>query len=729
MIARISLSACLAACVMWPSSLSAQWRPSAADSPQEPAQPDPAQIVLGQSPDVPIQLAGGYAPQSGVDSYGDGSGFAAPIYQTQALPWEREGNSPIRRFFKEVAGNTYFRVEYLNWNIDDVGAQAVGANTALVDDVREPIQGANFFPISMVANADLPASQTLIVPDLEPISFNRVSGVRATWEIPLQFGRVEFSGFALENAHDSILDPSFGPVRGTRTLTIPEFQGSPFVLANTLTVPAPGYNATSGGLVQVLATPIGNAVGLPTNIPAGSLLPLSADGNIPPGNPPFAQGFRPSVLGINLNPQIVGLFGQIIRVPLPNGPSGRSFFGQFPVNALTGVNQIATFDSNLQNLFALLQAGDINGTLPPGSGILFIRSGTQNTPLQGNFSPTFAIANVDDGVPPTGSRNPVPQFPNRFPGGPATIFVRDPTLDGDPTNPNLGLDPNTGLLAPIPVGTPNFIVPGSILLPDVFSPAGITLPAGTVLRTNETGFAAMPLLTTGQIGTSFLIFDGGYAADYHSEIWGSEAKLIFDIGPNANGFTLNPLVGFRYMSFDEQFRQVGLSSFSVLSLNLNSAVVVFPEPLRAAEIDSKVQNDLYGLQIGASAEYNNKYVTLGVDPRISFGVNHYEAEVTTNQLRSVFDPRVTTRQDDTTFAPVFDVSMYGQVHLTPNFSLHAGYNFTYLFRVTRPAENIVYNDNGPFAPPGVVVDSKTQDAHIQGLTVGGEFRFRDLKFR
>ena len=79
--------------------------------------------------------------------------------------------------------------------------------------------------------------------------------------------------------------------------------------------------------------------------------------------------------------------------------------------------------------------------------------------------------------------------------------------------------------------------------------------------------------------------------------------------------------------------------------------------------------------------------------------------------------------------PVFDVSMYGKVHVTPHFSLHAGYNFTYLFRVTRPADNIYYNDNGPNAAPGVVVDADTQDAHIQGLTIGGEFRFRDLKFR
>jgi hypothetical protein len=67
--------------------------------------------------------------------------------------------------------------------------------------------------------------------------------------------------------------------------------------------------------------------------------------------------------------------------------------------------------------------------------------------------------------------------------------------------------------------------------------------------------------------------------------------------------------------------------------------------------------------------------------------------------------------------------------VNPYFSLYAGYNFTYLFRVTRPHDNIYYNDNGPNAPPGVVVNADTQDMHIQGLNVGGEIRFRDLKFR
>lgn len=715
MIARLSVSVFLAACVMWPTLVSAQgetdpegvvtigegmpaplvpqftsqWKPLPSAPEQDAESPIDA-IIRAQSPQGPIQYAGAYAPQSGVDSYGDGSGFQAPVYNAQPLPWERDYNSPFKKFITEVLPNNYFRVEYLSWNIDDIGAQAVGAPTALTNDVREPIQSAAFFA-SMTPDPDATASQTLLVPTTESLNFNKVSGLRATYGIPLTFGRMEFSAFALEDAESSILDPSFGPIRGTRTLVAPEFQAQPFVLAQNLVVPNPGFITTSGGIVlaqgQLIANP--NLAGVVNNIPANSLLPTSAF-PFAPGNPPISS--TPAGL---VDPAVLPTVTNInngATIPLPPG----NFFYFFNVQ---GQNVTLPGDPA------------IVGNLP--NGPLFIRNRDVadfrqvRAPL---VSPLFPIPNVVDP-----SRNPIPgspPFDQRFPGGDAIILVTPPGSGG-------------------PLDTqPRFIAPGvTTLLADVLSPNGITLPAGTVLRTNETGFAAMPLLNNGAVDTTFLIFDGGYNADYRSNVWGSQAKLILDIGPDHNGMTLKPLIGFRYMSVDEQFRQVGLSTLNVLQLNPVLPVFVFPEPLRASVIDSKVENNLYGLQVGTSVEYNHKYFSLGVEPKISLGVNNYEASVTTSQLRSVFDPTVTTEDDALIFAPVFDVAMYGQVHLTPYFSLHAGYNFTYLFRVTRPAENIVYNDNGPNAPPGVVVDSETQDMHIQGLTIGGEFRFRDLKFR
>lgn len=678
MIARFSVSVFLAACVMWPTVVSAQigsdpegvvtigdgiptpivpqftsrWQ-SLSSGPQPDAKSEVEQIVRAQSPGGPVQYAGAYAPQSGVDSYGDGSGFQAPVYQAQPLPWERGGNSAFRKFITEVLPNNYFRVEYLSWFIDDIGSQAVGSDTTLTEDVRDPMTlQSNAFFVQAGTLPDPMDSQTLLVPTTESIGFDRLSGLRVTYGIPLTFGRVEFSGFALEHADSQILNPGFGPRRGERALATATATGqrAQFVLAQELIVPEPGYNTFAPGIVQ-------------------------ANGQVP----------QPGLTGIDLN---IPIFSEIPQIPPARliGPGANNFL-------YLRSSSVADVRSTPFNFFRV-------GIDPPTNG----------TPI----SPLMALANVQELIPRQGTN--INEGPDPLtPGGDTIIRIT-----------------GAGTTASIfdTINTARTITGGSTtLLPDVLSPGGITLPAGTLLRTNETGIPVMPLLSNGQVGTDFLIFNGGYGADYDSNVWGTDAKLILDIGPNHNGMKLNPLVGFRYMSVDERFRQVGVSTVGLLRLDrVGAAEAVFEAP-RAAIIDSEVQNNLYGLQVGASAEYNNEYFSLGVEPKVSMGVNQYKASVTTRQLRSINDPEVTTRDDSFTFAPVFDVNLYGQVHVTPYFTLHAGYNFTYLFQVTRPAENIVYNDNGPTALPGVVVDAETQDMHIQGLTIGGEFRFRDLKFR
>lgn len=533
MIARISSTLLLAASALWPSALSAQW-----GAPFEPAPgmgyAPPTQFA---TPSGPIQLANGYAPQPGPDYYGDGSEFVGSGYAPKPMPWERDGDSPFRSFLREVVPNTYFRVEYLSWDVDDIGAGGVGAETRLPGDPRELIPFGLF-------DIDTFTAQDFRVPNTEPITFNKLSGLRGTFGVPLTIGTFEVSAFALEDGEGGLLNP----------------------------------------------------------------------------------------------------------IPTP------SMFRNFTVPLNTAL------------------------TVPVGVDTV-----------------TFPIGTLPVGIPLT---------------------------------PNLIFNPEPIVVVP-PVTEVFVTIPGDIIAP------------GTTILTANTSAVAIPLLQNGQPGLSALVYDVAYGASYNSEIWGAEAKLVLDIGPNHNGLTLNPLVGFRYMGFDEEFQQAGISSLANNVLrNGNTLFVsntptflpinqpgVLRGPLFLSTINSEVENTLYGLQVGTRTEFNHKRFALGIEPRVSLGVNNYEAEVTTRNLRSPADGEVRTADDDLIFAPVFDVSMYGKVHVTPYFSLHAGYNFTYLFRVTRPHDNISYNDNGPTAPPGVVLDADTQDMHIQGLTVGGEFRFRDLKFR
>ena len=196
---------------------------------------------------------------------------------------------------------------------------------------------------------------------------------------------------------------------------------------------------------------------------------------------------------------------------------------------------------------------------------------------------------------------------------------------------------------------------------------------GTVLQVPTTTAIAIPLLQNGRKATSALIYDLSYKASYHSQIWGTQAKLVLDMGPNHDGMTLKPIVGFRYLNFDEQFRQTGVTSFAsnivrgpALFTGIRPLFLPVGQsgtlkgPLRTSIIDSQAENNLFGLQLGTRAEFQYKRLTLGVDPRISLGVNHYETEVTTTNLRSLADGRHRTRKDDLIFAPVFDVSMYGR---------------------------------------------------------------------
>ncbi len=537
MIARISLSVMLASCVLWPSALSAQW---GADSTGGYAAGAPVQWAGGSAPPGgPVPFANGYAPQAGLDHYGDGSGFYAPPGMGygpghEPLPWEREGMTPLKAFFAGPVATSYFRVEYLSWDVDDVGAGGIGGEHQFLIDQRNRIPNALF-------DVDLFQTRDFLIPSTEPITFNRTSGVRATYGLPLSFGVFEFSGFMLDENNDGISNAIPGPTLGT-TFTVP---------ANTFIVIPPSIQAVV------------------------------------------------------------------------------------------------------------------------------------------------------------------------FPFGAETVDL---------------IDPNLLFVPEIPLGNPEIFA----TLPfDQIAP-------GTIFNVTNRTANIIPLTQNGAPALTALVFDVGYEADYDSKLWGTEAKLMFEYGPNFNSVSIRPLVGFRYMSFDERFRQVGFSSFTSNIIRgertaytvdnplfdpIGPTQILRPGPVRASIIDSETENTLFGVQAGTRIEYEHKWFTLGVEPKISLGLNSYEAQVTTINLRNASDGVVRTSDDDLTFAPVFDVAMYGKVHLTPYFSLHAGYNFTYLFQVTRPVDNIVYNDNGPNAPPGVVLDTETVDMHIQGLTIGGEFRFRDLKLR
>lgn len=224
-------------------------------------------------------------------------------------------------------------------------------------------------------------------------------------------------------------------------------------------------------------------------------------------------------------------------------------------------------------------------------------------------------------------------------------------------------------------------------------------------------FLATSLLLFGEPANEFLLYDRFFEVTYTSRFFGAEANMVFDIqGRGQDGLHISPMFGFRYLNVREGMLQVG--EFDDLGT----------QPVLRSVIDSQTWNNIWTPQVGIRTELRHKWFTVGVEPKLGFGVNTWQAEVMTDQLRGFGDPRVRTRERGTNFSPVFELSVFGKIHLTDWFSAFVSFNYLFAHNVTRASDNIFYNEIA--GPPAVVVDAKRYDIWTRGLTVGGEIRFR-----
>jgi len=228
-------------------------------------------------------------------------------------------------------------------------------------------------------------------------------------------------------------------------------------------------------------------------------------------------------------------------------------------------------------------------------------------------------------------------------------------------------------------------------------------------------FAATSTLTNGEVGSNVFLYDTAFDASFRSNVWGTEAMLIIDTGHfHDTGVRISPMVGGSYFRIQEQLTQVGVFT-DVLNGGGDTLVSL---------IGSDTMNNIYGPTVGLRAELAHKWFNIGVEPKITLGLDTLEARVNTERLRSAADPRVTTTESDTIFSPVGELGLFARANINDNLSFHFAYTWLWAFRITRPHENILYNDNGPLpTPPGIVVDKELSDFIANGWSVGGEFRF------
>jgi hypothetical protein len=230
------------------------------------------------------------------------------------------------------------------------------------------------------------------------------------------------------------------------------------------------------------------------------------------------------------------------------------------------------------------------------------------------------------------------------------------------------------------------------------------------------------LFTNGEPGSTVILYDSSFQAKYSTEIFSAETNLYYNYQAPRLGLRMLPLVGFRFVDYDESLLQLGAYDNSS---GLNAGGIL-ADPI-VHRIESVVDNDLYGLQAGFRTEFVHQHFTLGIEPRAAVAYNHYEARVSTNNLRTspyapvVIDGLTESKETQNLVAPYLDFAMYAKVHLSQSLHVRVGWSYTMYTNMSRADDNIYYNDNGIANPPAVRARAEEETLGVATFSLGGEY--------
>lgn len=246
------------------------------------------------------------------------------------------------------------------------------------------------------------------------------------------------------------------------------------------------------------------------------------------------------------------------------------------------------------------------------------------------------------------------------------------------------------------------------------------LSAGRAMGAETEGTAARPnvvtpLLTNGSPANAatanYLIYDNSFRTTLSSQIWGAEATLLSEPYLSGPGIHWQWLGGFRYIAYEEEFRNRGVNDGGGLG---TATVTAF---------GGETVNNLYGPEVGGRISATHRWFTFSATPRIAFALNDYTAITSSSPLGTT---EVRYSGSDIEFTPIVQVSFVGELHVTPNFSIFGGYDFMWIYRMTRPFDNIVY-DSVPGLTGGFTADIRQQvdleSFYTRGLSVGCVWRY------
>ncbi|MEZ6130915.1 MAG: BBP7 family outer membrane beta-barrel protein [Planctomycetaceae bacterium] len=241
--------------------------------------------------------------------------------------------------------------------------------------------------------------------------------------------------------------------------------------------------------------------------------------------------------------------------------------------------------------------------------------------------------------------------------------------------------------------------------------SGFRPATATGIGTEERPNVVIPLRSSGAVvdadTANYLLFDDSFTAGLRGQMWGTEASLLTKRYIPGDGLGLQWLGGFRYLSYDEEFSAQG---------TFNNGGLIANEVTR---IQANTTNQMYGPEVGFRTSVNHRWFTFSATPRIAFTLNDHSAATAFNGVSVGSGSEVD-------FTPIVQVSFVGELHLTPNFSVFGGYDMMWIYRLTRPYDNVVYDSSPGLAGAFNTDISQAIDLNsfsAEGLSIGCVFRY------
>ena len=229
---------------------------------------------------------------------------------------------------------------------------------------------------------------------------------------------------------------------------------------------------------------------------------------------------------------------------------------------------------------------------------------------------------------------------------------------------------------------------------------------------NNLGFTVIPSIPLTRNGLlsrfDFILFDGGMDVAVRSNLQGTDAKLVFGAFTPNVGIEVAPLVGFNYIHYSNELTIRGSDAGTATTHVINS----------------RANNNIFGPEVGLRFEARSRWLTLGFEPKFTFGINRMYNRVATQQIFTPAEADRLIKDGLTRFSPVIDLGANARIRMAENVHLTLGYQFMATSNVSLAEQNIVWDSSSILTdPPRIGLQQNRHTFWTQAINVGLQWQF------